>query len=265
MSSAFSDNVKVADDLRSFIDGDVLSSNVSRQLYSTAACIYELTPLVIVVPRHADDVQKTVKYSSETGIPITARGAGSGLAGAALGTGIILDFTKYMNKIISIDGDMATVQPGLIYGRLNKNLRSKGLHFAPDPSSGDFCSIGGMLGTNAAGPHTLKYGSTKDWIESLSFVTANAESMTSSIMNIADIIDRSTSNIPKAVFDLINDNKETIAASAPNVNKNSSGYNVFDVIKKDKFPQQRHGGKVAFTPSFSRSSIVDFSSPFGSE
>jgi len=99
MSSAFSDNIKVADDLRSLIDGDVLSSNVSRQLYSTAACIYELTPLVIVVPRNADDVQRTVKFSSETGIPITARGAGSGLAGAALGTGIILDFTKYMNEL----------------------------------------------------------------------------------------------------------------------------------------------------------------------
>ena len=235
MSSAFSDNIKVANDLRSLIGGDVLSSNISRQLYSTAACIYELTPLVIVVPQHADDVQKTLKYSSEMGIPITARGAGSGLAGAALGTGIILDFTKYMNKIISIDGDIATVQPGLIYGRLNRYLRSKGLHFAPDPSSGDFCSIGGMLGTNAAGPHTLKYGSTKDWIESLSFMTANAESMTSSTMNIGDMNERSTSNIPKAVFDLINEKKELIATSAPNVNKNSSGYNIFDVITKDKF------------------------------
>ena len=132
MSSAFSDNLKIANDLRSLIDGDVLSSNVSRQLYSTAACIYELTPLVIVVPRHADDVQETVKYSSATGIPLTARGSGSGLAGAALGTGIVLDFTKYMNKIISIDGDIATVQPGLIYGRLNKSLRPKGLHFVPN-------------------------------------------------------------------------------------------------------------------------------------
>ena len=231
MSSAFSDNIKVADDLRSLIDGDVLSSNVSRQLYSTAACIYELTPLVIVVPRNAEDVQKTVKYSSETGIPITARGAGSGLAGAALRTGIILDFTKYMNQIISIDGDIATVQPGLIYGRLNKSLLSKGLHFAPDPSSGDFCSIGGMLGTNAAGPHTLKYGSTKDWIESLIFVTADGDSFTSSIMNSND----KKSKIQKAVYDIVNENKNLIATSAPDVNKNSSGYNVYDVLKEGKF------------------------------
>jgi len=235
MSSAFSDNINVANDLRSLIEGDVLSSNVSRQLYSTAACIYELTPLVIVVPRNAEDVQKTVKYSSETGIPITARGSGSGLAGAALGTGIVLDFTKYMNKIIRIDGEIATVQPGLIYGRLNKSLRSKGLHFAPDPSSGDFCSIGGMLGTNAAGPHTLRYGSTKDWVESLTFVTANGETMTSSVMNSEDIHDELTSKIPKAVYDILNENKKLIATSAPNVNKNSSGYNVYDVINDDKF------------------------------
>ncbi|TFB08204.1 FAD-binding oxidoreductase, partial [Candidatus Marinimicrobia bacterium MT.SAG.2] len=166
-SKAFTDNEKIAKEIRSIIDGDVLSTDISRQLYSTAACIYEITPLVIVVPRHREDVVNVLKYSSDSGVPITARGAGSGLAGAALGTGIILDFTKYMNNLLSVDGEVAVVQPGLIYGKLNKMLRERNLQFAPDPSSGDFCSIGGMLGTNAAGPHTLKFGATKDWIESL--------------------------------------------------------------------------------------------------
>jgi len=89
-SQAFINNEKVAKDLRSLIDGDVLSSDISRQLYSTAACIYELTPLVIAIPRHSEDVISVLKYASSSGVPITARGAGSGLAGAALGTGQIL-------------------------------------------------------------------------------------------------------------------------------------------------------------------------------
>ena len=108
-SDSFISNEQVAKDLRSIIDGDVLSSDISRQLYSTAACIYELTPLVIVIPKHTEDVINVLKYSSNSGVPITARGAGSGLAGAALGTGIILDFTKYMNRLVEVEGEVAVV------------------------------------------------------------------------------------------------------------------------------------------------------------
>ena len=231
--AAFTDNEKVANDLRSIVEGDVLSSDISRQMYSTAACIYELTPLLIVVPRHEEDVRQVAAYSAQTGIPITARGAGSGLAGAALGTGIILDFTKYMNKILSIEGEVATVQPGLIYGNLNKALRERNLHFAPDPSSGDFCSIGGMLGTNAAGPHTLTYGATKDWIESLRVVTAGGHVINSTETKVAELagLDEPDSKYFKEVYTLLNDSKDLINSSAPDVNKNSSGYNVYEVLK----------------------------------
>ena len=236
-SQAFINNEKVAKDLRSLIDGDVLSSDISRQLYSTAACIYELTPLVIAIPRHSEDVISVLKYASNSGVPITARGAGSGLAGAALGTGIILDFTKYMNKLIGVDGEVAKVQPGLVYGKLNKSLRERNLHFAPDPSSGDFCSIGGMLGTNAAGPHTLKFGATKDWIESLTIVTADGEVMTTSELELNNFAEDGSSFIKyaKGLRDILEPNADLIESARPNVNKNSSGYNVYEVIRGDKF------------------------------
>ena len=235
-SKAFTDNEKIAKEIRSIIDGDVLSTDISRQLYSTAACIYELTPLVIVVPRHREDVVNVLKFSSSNGVPITARGAGSGLAGAALGTGIILDFTKYMNNLLSVDGEVAVVQPGLIYGKLNKMLRERNLQFAPDPSSGDFCSIGGMIGTNAAGPHTLKFGATKDWIESLTIVTADGEVMTTSELELDNIVEDGSSfmKYAKGVRGILEPNTDLINSARPNVNKNSSGYNVYEVIHEDK-------------------------------
>ncbi len=236
-SDSFISNEKVAKELRSIIDGDVLSSDISRQLYSTAACIYEITPLVVVIPKHTGDVSSVLKYSANSGVPITARGAGSGLAGAALGTGIILDFTKYMNKLLGVDGDIATVQPGLVYGKLNKTLSEHDLHFAPDPSSGDFCSIGGMLGTNAAGPHSLMYGATKDWIESLTIVTADGAVINTSLQSIATVKNEpdTLSKYEKGVYDILESNQKIINSSAPNVNKNSSGYNVYEVIENDKF------------------------------
>ncbi|MCH7818050.1 MAG: anaerobic glycerol-3-phosphate dehydrogenase subunit C [Candidatus Marinimicrobia bacterium] len=235
-SDSFISNEQVAKDLRSIIEGDVLSTDISRQLYSTAACIYELTPLVIVVPKDAEDVVNILKYSSNSGVPITARGAGTGLAGAALGTGIILDFTKYMNRLIGVEGDVAVVQPGLVYGKLNKMLRERNRCFAPDPSSGDFCSIGGMLGTNAAGPHTLKYGSTKDWIESLTIVTADGEVMTTSELELDNFVEDGSSfmKYAKGVREIIEPNIDLIESAAPNVNKNSSGYNVYELIQDDK-------------------------------
>ena len=236
-SDSFISNEQVAKDLRSIIDGDVLSSDISRQLYSTAACIYELTPLVIVIPKHTEDVINVLKYSSNSGVPITARGAGSGLAGAALGTGIILDFTKYMNRLVEVEGEVAVVQPGLIYGKLNKMLRERKLHFAPDPSSGDYCSIGGMLGTNAAGPHTLKYGTTKDWIESLTIVTADGKLMTTSELELNNFRDDDSGlmKYAKGVRDILEPNSDLIKSATPNVNKNSSGYNIYEVIQDNKF------------------------------
>src|SRR5579864_7198573 len=159
-------------DLRRLVKGDVLCDELSRTLYSTAACIFQMMPQGVVVPRDREDVVRVVTYAAEHGIPVTARGAGSGLAGQTLGEGIILDFSKYMDRILELNQvqGWVRVQPGVVLGKLNRYLKQFGLWFPPDPSSGDVATLGGMIANNAAGPRTVKYGPTRDYVLGLDCV-----------------------------------------------------------------------------------------------
>ena len=141
-------------------------------LFSTAACIFRRKPLAVVSPASEADVAHTVAFAHAQGIPVTARGGGSSLAGQALGPGIILDFAAHMNRVLEVDAGRRTVrvQPGAIHSRVQKAVRGSGLRLGPDPSSGDFCTIGGNVGTNASGAHTLRHGSTKDHVLGLTTV-----------------------------------------------------------------------------------------------
>ena len=113
-----------------------------------------------------DDVCAVLEYAAANGIPVIPRGGGSSLAGQAVGRAIILDCAQYMNHVIEIDADRltATVQPGVVLGRLNRQLARQGLFFAPDPSSANYCTLGGMIANNAGGAHSVKYGSTTDHV-----------------------------------------------------------------------------------------------------
>lgn len=167
-------------DLKSFVKGDVKFDPLSRALFSTAACIFRIPPLGVVAPRDTEDVQHLLQYCAAHGIPVTPRGGGSSLAGQGVGHGIIIDLRKYMHNLLEVNPRerWARVQPGLIYGSLNQGILPHRLVFPPDPSSGAFCTVGGMIGTNAAGAHTLEYGATKDHLRSALMVTANGDLLT---------------------------------------------------------------------------------------
>jgi FAD/FMN-containing dehydrogenase/Fe-S oxidoreductase len=154
----------VAADLRRVVEGEVLCDPLHRILYATAACIYEVLPLGAVAPRHEGDVLAVLDYARRHGIPVTARGGGSGLAGQTLGRGLILDFSKHFRRIGDVDEGSGTVrvQPGVVQARLNRVLRRRGLQFAPDPSSSAWCTIGGMVANNAGGSHTIRHGATRE-------------------------------------------------------------------------------------------------------
>src|SRR3954466_5020627 len=126
-------NAGLASDLQRLVKGDVLCDDLSRTLYSTAACIFQIMPAGVVVPRDRADVVAVLKYAAEKGIPVTARGAGSGLAGQTLGEGIILDFSKYMTQVVELNQTQmwVRVQPGVVLGKLNKYLKQFGLWFPP--------------------------------------------------------------------------------------------------------------------------------------
>jgi anaerobic glycerol-3-phosphate dehydrogenase C subunit len=167
-------------DMEGLIEGDVLVDELSRAMYSSGASIYRVRPLGIVKPKHQGDVVKVIQYASQRDIPIIARGGGTSRAGNEVGEGIIMDLSKYMNGITAWDRDdkWVRVQPGLILSSLNKFLGPYGLFFPIDPSTKDYCTLGGMIANNSSGPHAVKYGATRDYVLSLEVVLSTGEIMT---------------------------------------------------------------------------------------
>lgn len=215
----------IAGDLKHRISGEVLFDDISRILFSTAAGMYEIKPLGAVVPRSIDDVSETVRYCGERGIPITGRGAGTSLTGQSIGSGVVLVFNKYFRDIVGIDEETrsATVQPGVVLNSLNRALAPRRLMFGPDPSSGKQCVIGGMIGTNAAGAHTVKYGATKDNIRRLKIVKADG--------GVDEISADNGGKLAKRVGNLLTPHRDKILKQWPSAPKNSCGYNLADTIR----------------------------------
>lgn len=166
---------RIQDDLRGLIAGEVRCDDVTRQLFASDASIYEIRPLGIVRPRSAADVSACLRYAAEKKIPIHARGAGTGAAGESLGTGLILDFSAHLRRMIRMDDDRVRVQPGLVYERLNDQLRKLGRVFGPDPANAAVTTLGSMIAVDASGSHWLKYGSTRRHVHSLQVVLADGQ------------------------------------------------------------------------------------------
>ncbi len=137
---------------------------VTRVLYSTDASIYQIEPLGVAFPRRLDHLNAAVELAAKYSVPVIARGAGSGLAGQAIGAGLILDCSRYLDRILEIDpqAQTATVQPGVVLGALNRATASHGLQFGPDPASADRATVGGVIANNATGAHSIVYGMTAD-------------------------------------------------------------------------------------------------------
>jgi FAD/FMN-containing dehydrogenase/Fe-S oxidoreductase len=157
------------DKLRHSIDGEVRADNATLALYAADASVYRQVPLGVVIPRHEGDVMRTLALARENRLPILARGGGTALAGQACNAAIVLDFSKYMNSIRHIDAErgLAVVEPGVVQAQLNAAVAPHGLFFAPDPSTKDRCTIGGMVGNNSCGAHSAAHGKTVDNLEAL--------------------------------------------------------------------------------------------------
>ena len=155
--------------LRRLIEGEVRFDPGSRALYATDASNYRLVPLGVVIPRHEGDVTAAVALARENRVPILPRGAGTSLAGQTCNAALVLDFSKYMNAIREVDPErrLVTVEPGVVQAQLNAALLRHDLFFAPDPATKDRCNIGGMIGNNSCGAHSVAYGKTVDNVEAL--------------------------------------------------------------------------------------------------
>ncbi|WP_433527694.1 FAD-binding and (Fe-S)-binding domain-containing protein [Nocardia pseudovaccinii] len=155
--------------LRRRIAGEVDASLRRRAEYSSDASNYRVLPAAVVFPREAEDVARTLEFARGNGLSVTARGAGTSVAGNAIGPGIVVDFSRYMNRIGELDPDrrIARVQPGVVLAELQREAAVHGLRFGPDPSTQNRCTLGGMIGNNACGPHAVAWGRTSDNVREL--------------------------------------------------------------------------------------------------
>lgn len=167
----------VADALRARVSCAVDASVRRRAEYSSDASNYRVRPTVVVFPREDSDVAATVTFARANGLAVTARGGGTSVAGNAVGPGIVLDFSRHMRAVRAVDAAARTavVQPGVVLSDLQRQLRPSGLRFGPDPSTQDRCTLGGMIGNNACGPHALAWGRTSDTVRSLRVVDGTGE------------------------------------------------------------------------------------------
>ncbi|MEV6796281.1 FAD-binding and (Fe-S)-binding domain-containing protein [Streptomyces sp. NPDC051320] len=168
------------DDLRKRFGDLVDHSSLTRALYSTDASNYRVVPRAVVTPKSKDDVVAALGIARTHGIPVTVRGGGTSCAGNAVGAGLVIDFSRFMNRILSIDPESSTavVEPGTVLSTLQNAALPFGLRFGPDPSTATRCTIGGMIGNNACGPHGLSYGRTADNVVSMTWLTGRGEIIT---------------------------------------------------------------------------------------
>ena len=216
----------IASDLLCIAKGEVLDDSWTRYVYSVDASHYQVEPIAVVFPEDADDVQQICEYSHCKKIPITAKGAGTGLLGQSLSNGIILDFTKHMNRILEIEKDSVTIQPGIVKAILDNELKKRNKFLPPDPASSNYCTLGGMIANNSSGIHCLGFGSTIDFLEETKIVYADGK--------IGFASANSYDSKLHELQNLLSSHLHKIRRRYPDVSKNSCGYRL-DAVIADKF------------------------------
>ncbi len=220
---------QIGADLSGLVKGDVRVDIFSRIAFSTDASIYQIMPQCVVSPVNTADVAAVVRYAADHGIAVVGRGAGSGLAGEALCDGIVLDMMRHMNRVLSIeeDGSRVTVEPGVVLDDLNNMLAKYGKKIGPDPSSGNRAVIGGIVGNNSTGAHSLEYGFIADFVEAVEVVLADG-----SVVELTNDVDPQELDDPcyrqlaQACVDVLAGKEQIIAAAQPKTKRNRCGYNI---------------------------------------
>jgi FAD/FMN-containing dehydrogenase len=220
----------------------VLARPQDRKAFSYDAGIYRVDPQAVVLPRSAETAEAVLRFASENGIPLTFRSGGTNLGGGAIGPGIVMGMSRLKEMDFSgIEDGYVEVGPGVILKELNDRLMERGRFFAPDPSSGLACQIGGMIGTNAAGAHSLKYGAVKDNILAMDFVPLEGDRtrLLPVLLDGSPKSHRIREELPPAFTRLLAILPEwapVLRKARKNVSKNSSGYNLFDLVER-LFPE----------------------------
>ncbi len=215
-------------ELRPHFAGELRTDLASHVLYSTDASIYQIEPLGVALPRNLDDLSAVVELASKYNVPLLPRGAGSSLAGQAIGNALILDCSRYLDKIVSIDPQAATatVEPGVVLATLNRAAAKFGLRFGPDPASAERATMGGVIANNATGAHSILYGMAADHLLSSEVVLADG-----SLATLGEVRDDERpsgqsrmAQLHGAALDIRREYADVIKAHWPKTWRNSAGY-----------------------------------------
>ena len=219
--------------LEQAIEGEVRFDATSRAMYATDASVYQLMPVGVVIPRHREDVRQTLALCREYGVSITPRGGGTSQAGQAIGSGIQLDFSKYLNQILEVDTEARTVrlEPGIVLDNLNAHLRTHGLYLPLDISTSDRAVVGGMIANNSAGTRSIMYGMTIDYVERLTVMLSDG-----SVVEMHELSDDELDAklqqddlegaCYRTVLDLATEHEAEIDARYPKIMRRVGGYNL---------------------------------------
>jgi FAD/FMN-containing dehydrogenase/Fe-S oxidoreductase len=209
------------------------TDQITRLLYSTDASIYQVMPLGVVWPREGSEVSAALEIAQKHNVPVLPRGGGSSLAGQAIGEAIILDFSRYMDQILDVNPDEKTVtaQPGVVLGPLNRKLAAHKLTFGPDPASADRATVGGILGNNATGAHSILYGMAHDHLLEAETVLSDGTSAllkAHSNGSLPAILQQNTleSSIFREIPKILERDRKEIENNYPNTFRNVAGYNL---------------------------------------
>ena len=234
----------IFNELKKIIRGDVINDPPTLKQYGRDASIFEIKPALVIHPRDSDDVKTLVKFVSENkkGYPelsITARSGGTDMTGGPLNSSVIVSFTKYMNRIEPVFGDEIMAEPGAYYRDFEKETLRKNLILPSYPASREICAIGGMINNNAGGEKSLIYGQTENYVRELEVILRDGNQYTLHPLLQQELEQKMSlptleGKIYKETYELIRDNYELIQKAKPNVSKNSSGYQLWDVWDKQK-------------------------------
>ncbi len=236
------DYFEIEAELKKSVEGDIHFDKYSRLLYSTDASIYQIEPIGVVVPRHKRDVHAVIEVANRLGVSVLSRGGGTSLAGQAVGHSIVLDFSKYMQNVLEVNQDemWCRVEPGLVQDELNAHVRGVGLQFGPDTSTSNRATIGGMIGNNSSGAHSLTYGKTLDHVIELTVLLADGSEVVLKDLSPAEVERKSKTDTIEGrvyceVFRLAQQHKSEILARYPKIMRRVSGYNLDEFIKPQPF------------------------------
>ena len=233
-------------ELRRLVRGEVRFDRGSRALYATDASNYRQVPIGVVVPRDEDDVRAAVAVCRSFGAPILARGSGTSLAGQSCNVAVVLDFTKYMNRILDVDivNRTARVQPGVILDTLRAKAEQHHLTFGPDPSTHSRCSLGGMIGNNSCGTHSLLAGKTVDNVHELTILLYDGTELTvgaTSESELESIVREGgrRGQIYAALKSIRDRYSDRIRSGFPQIPRRVSGYNLDQLLPENGFQVAR--------------------------